>query len=52
MNIDFGSQIRNYVLVPYKLVKDVRSNYESNEPDKILDGEIMEMLEYNLKNIK
>ena len=52
MNIDFGSQIRNYVLVPYKLVKDVRSNYESNEPDKILDGELMEMLEYNLKNIK
>ncbi len=52
MNIDFGSQIRNYVLVPYKLVKDVRSGYESNEPDKILDGDIFDMLEYNIKNIK
>ncbi len=50
-NIDFGSQIRSYILEPYKLVKDVRSNYESNEPDKILDGDILEMLDYNLKNI-
>ena len=50
-NIEFGSQIRNYVLEPYKLVKDLRSNYESNSPDKILDGEIMELLEYNLKEI-
>ena len=52
MDINFGSQIRNYVLEPYKLVKDLRSNYESNEPDKILDGEIKELLEYNLNNIK
>lgn len=51
-NIDFGSQIRSYVLEPYKLVKDTRSGYENNEPDKILDGFILEMLEYNLKNIK
>ncbi len=51
-NIDFGSQIRSYVLEPYKLVKDTRSNYENSEPDKILNGEIKEMLEYNLKNIK
>ena len=51
MEINFGSQIRNYVLEPYKLVKDLRSNYESNEPDKILDGEIKELLEYNLNNI-
>ncbi len=51
-NIDFGSQIRSYILEPYKLVKDNRSNFESNNPDKILDGEIAEMLEYNLKNIK
>lgn len=50
-NIDFGSQIRNYVLEPYKLVKDVRSNFESNDPSKILDGEIMELLEHNLKSI-
>ncbi len=48
-NIDFGSQIRSYILEPYKLVKDNRSNYESNEPEKILDGEILEMLKFNLK---
>ena len=52
MDINFGSQIRNYVLEPYKLVKDLRSNYESNDPDKILDGDIKELLEYNLINIK
>lgn len=52
MNIEFGSQIRSYVLEPYKLVKDTRSGFESNEPDKILDGYIMELLEYNLKTIK
>ena len=51
-DINFGSQIRSYILEPYKLVKDTRSNYESNEPDKILDGNILEMLEFNLKNIK
>ena len=50
-NIEFGSQIRSYILEPYKLVKDNRSNFESNDPDKILNGEIKEMLEYNLKNI-
>ena len=51
VDINFGSQIRNYVLEPYKLVKDLRSNYESNDPDKILDGDIKELLEYNLNNI-
>lgn len=50
-NIDFGSQIRSYVLEPYKLVKDTRSNFESNDPDKILDGDIYELLDFNLKNI-
>ena len=50
-NIEFGNQIRSYILEPYKLVKDNRSNYENNNPDKILDGDILEMLEYNLKNI-
>lgn len=51
-NIDFGSQIRSYVLEPYKLVKDNRSLYESNDPERILNGDILEMLTYNLKNIK
>lgn len=51
-NINFGSQIRSYVLEPYKMVKDHRSNYQSNEPEKILDGNIKEMILYNLKEIK
>lgn len=38
--IEWGSQIRNYVLQPYKLVKDVRTAYESTNPDAVLDGEI------------
>lgn len=49
---EWGSQIRSYVLEPYKLVKDSRSGYENNEPEKILDGEIYNMLDFNLKNIK
>ncbi len=51
-NINFGSQIRSYFLEPYKLVKDHRSNYESFDPIKILDGNIKMILDYNLKNIK
>ena len=34
----WGQQIRNYVLQPYKLVKDTRTGFESKEPDKVLDG--------------
>ncbi len=36
----FGSQIRTYTLQPYKLVKDHRTNYEENQPDKVFDGEL------------
>lgn len=36
----WGQQIRNYVLQPYKLVKDTRTKFESPEPEKILDGEL------------
>ena len=50
MEINFGSQIRNYVLEPYKLVKDLRSNYETSNTDKVLDGEIMPIIESVLKN--
>ena len=36
----WGQQIRNYVLQPYKLVKDTRTKYESKDPDAVLDGDI------------
>ena len=48
-NIDFGSQIRNYTLEPYKIVKDVRTNYESSNVDKILDGDILPFMEEYLR---
>jgi peptide chain release factor 2 len=38
--VSFGSQIRNYVLAPYRLVKDVRTGIESGTPDKVLDGDL------------
>lgn len=49
-NIDFGSQIRSYVLEPYTLVKDSRTNYETAQADKVLDGDIMPFILAILKN--
>ncbi len=46
--IGWGHQIRSYVLQPYRLVKDNRTNFESTNPDKILNGEIDEFLEKSL----
>ncbi len=40
MKIDFGSQIRNYVLHPYKLVKDARTAVESHDAQSVLDGDL------------
>jgi len=44
MKIEWGSQIRNYVLHPYKLIKDVRTNHETNDVDGVLDGNINSFL--------
>ena len=44
MKIEWGSQIRNYVMQPYKLVKDVRTAYETSNVDAVLNGEIDEFL--------
>ena len=46
--IGWGHQIRSYVLQPYRLVKDNRTNFESTSPSKVLDGDIDEFLEQSL----
>jgi len=50
--IGWGHQIRSYVLQPYRLVKDNRTNHESTSPDKVLSGEIDEFLEKSLYQVK
>ena len=50
-NIGWGHQIRSYVLHPYRLVKDNRTNHESSNPDKVLNGEIDDFLESSLYKI-
>lgn len=44
MKIEWGSQIRNYVMHPYKLVKDVRSTHETGNVDAVMNGDIMPFL--------
>ena len=51
-SINFGSQIRSYVMHPYSLVKDHRTGYETSNVNKILDGEIDEFIESYLNKYK
>ena len=46
---DFGQQIRNYVLHPYQMVKDLRTNYETSNTQAILDGDLQECIDTVLK---
>ncbi len=50
--IGWGHQIRSYVLQPYRLVKDNRTNYESSSPENVLNGEIDDFLEQSLYQLK
>ena len=51
VEIEWGSQIRSYVLHPYKMVKDLRTNIESSNPDAVLDGDLDEFIEAEIQKL-
>jgi peptide chain release factor 2 len=51
LKIEWGSQIRNYVLHPYKLIKDVRTSHETGNVEAVLNGELMPFLKSFLMNM-
>lgn len=50
MDVNFGSQIRNYVMCPYTLVKDLRTNIETSQVENVLDGDIEIFIDGYLKS--
>lgn len=48
-NASWGNQMRSYVLHPYQMVKDLRTNYEVNDPSKVLDGDLDGFLEAGIR---
>ena len=44
LDIDFGSQIRSYVLAPYRMVKDHRTKVEIGDVDRVLDGDLQPLI--------
>jgi peptide chain release factor 2 len=48
VDVGFGSQIRSYVLHPYRMVKDHRTKHETGNPDRVLDGDIDDFVKATL----
>jgi len=52
ISAEWGSQIRSYVIHPYKMIKDHRTKYESSDPDSVLNGNLETFMESYLKHLK